>query len=132
VNSTALRVDTHAELGFCSEHCRSRFLADPERYVAAAVADETLPTLPRITEASGAIHLSVDGMTCASCVSTVESALNAVPGVIDTRRRTTILGSLDASPRCGPGPDRWRIHLEFRRDRRPPPDGRLAGGQRPP
>jgi YHS domain-containing protein len=85
VNSTALRVDTHPELGFCSEHCRSRFLADPERYVAATAADDTPGTLPRRAEASGAIHLSVDGMTCASCVSTVESALKSVPGVIDAR-----------------------------------------------
>ena len=37
------------------------------------------------TEPAGTVHLSVDGMTCASCVSTVETALSAVPGVVDAR-----------------------------------------------
>jgi Cu+-exporting ATPase len=36
-------------------------------------------------EPIGTTQLSVTGMTCASCVSTVESALSAVPGVVDAR-----------------------------------------------
>jgi Cu+-exporting ATPase len=85
LNSTALRVDGRPQLGFCSEQCRRSFLADPERYATAASADDAAPTPSGRTEATGAIHLSVEGMTCASCVSTVESALSSVPGVIDAR-----------------------------------------------
>ncbi|HSJ83199.1 MAG TPA: heavy metal translocating P-type ATPase [Acidimicrobiia bacterium] len=85
VSSTALRADGHPELGFCSEHCRGSFLADPERYTAATSTDDTAQPPSARTEVIGAIHLSVSGMTCGSCVSTVETALSAVPGVIDAR-----------------------------------------------
>ena len=42
---------------------------------APAPAKEVPPDEP------AAIHLGVGGMSCASCVATVERALNAVPGV---------------------------------------------------
>ncbi|MEX0700453.1 MAG: cation transporter, partial [Acidimicrobiia bacterium] len=98
VGPDALHADGYPELGFCSEHCHRRFLADPERYVEDTAFDdgaeldeeeETIDYLPKAppgrTKPTGTIHLAVEGMTCASCVSRVESALSAVPGVIDAR-----------------------------------------------
>ncbi|HLF42987.1 MAG TPA: heavy metal translocating P-type ATPase [Acidimicrobiia bacterium] len=97
VGRSALQVDGYPKFGFCSEHCRRRFLADPERYLEDTASDDgaesddeepavdTPKSPPGRTESTGTIHLAVEGMTCGSCVSTVESALNAVPGVIDAR-----------------------------------------------
>jgi len=39
--------------------------------------------LPQLASATGALDLSIQGMTCASCVARVEKALRKVPGVID-------------------------------------------------
>jgi Cu+-exporting ATPase len=97
VGPGALQVTGYPGVGFCSEHCRRRFLADPERYLEDVAFDDgadleqekTVDNPPQArsgrTERTGTIHLAVVGMTCASCVSTVESALSAVPGVIDAR-----------------------------------------------
>jgi len=97
VGPGALQADGYPGLGFCSEHCRRRFLADPEQYIEDTASDDGadsyeeetagVPTAdpPGRTERAGTIHLAVAGMTCASCVSTVESALAGVPGVIDAR-----------------------------------------------
>ncbi|WP_374422016.1 heavy metal translocating P-type ATPase [Paracoccus sp. (in: a-proteobacteria)] len=51
---------------------------------------------------SGAVELSVRGMTCASCVGRVERALRAVPGVSDAAvnlatERATVQGSADTA-----------------------------------
>ena len=85
VSPGALQVDEYPAFGFCSDHCLRSFLADPERYVEGTAAEDTPKTPPGRAEPIGTTHLSVEGMTCASCVSTVESALSAVPGVIDAR-----------------------------------------------
>jgi len=95
LSSSALQVDGYPEFGFCSEHCRRSFLADPEHYTTGdAPGDGHGPdrehlsrntSTPGRAEPTGTTHLAVEGMTCASCVSTVESALGAVPGVIDAR-----------------------------------------------
>ena len=87
VGPDAATVEGYPEVGFCSEHCRREFTANPERYlgviddhhaVTEMVAVSRRPTIA--TPAVDSIHLSIQGMTCASCVSTVESALNSVPG----------------------------------------------------
>ncbi|HKZ25749.1 MAG TPA: HAD-IC family P-type ATPase, partial [Acidimicrobiia bacterium] len=93
VGAGALQVDGYPEFGFCSEHCRTEFSAHPERYsrgtdvesmdseiLEARVDDRAMSMV-----GSDSIHLSVEGMTCASCVSTVEKALGSVPGVIEAR-----------------------------------------------
>ncbi|MEX2133626.1 MAG: heavy metal translocating P-type ATPase [Acidimicrobiia bacterium] len=93
VDADGRTVDHYPEFGFCSEHCRTEFIAHPERYAETTGVDSTGSethedrvddrAMPMV--GSDSIHLSVEGMTCASCVSTVESALSAVPGVIDAR-----------------------------------------------
>ncbi|MEX2652633.1 MAG: heavy metal translocating P-type ATPase, partial [Acidimicrobiia bacterium] len=93
VGPDALRVEGYSEFGFCSEHCRKEFIADPARYAdqtdddpeGSEVAEARTEERAMAAVGSNSIHLSVEGMTCASCVSTVESALAGVPGVIDAR-----------------------------------------------
>ena len=51
---------------------------------------------------SGPIELSIEGMTCASCVGRIERALRAVPGVTEAvvnlaMERATVRGSADAA-----------------------------------
>ncbi|WP_306565914.1 heavy metal translocating P-type ATPase [Aquabacterium sp.] len=51
---------------------------------------------------SSTIELSIEGMTCASCVGRVERALKAVPGVVEASvnlatERATIRGAVDAA-----------------------------------
>ena len=86
-------VDGYPELGFCSEHCRTEFSAHPERYgrrtdvdsIGSEISEARVDDRAMSMAGSDSIHLSVEGMTCASCVSTVEKALSSVPGVIDAR-----------------------------------------------
>ena len=97
VNASALTAEGYPEFGFCSEHCRRTFLAEPERYTQGVPSSSEVelgmpkrkiePTGDVLTRTApvGTVHLSVEGMTCASCVSTVESALGSVPGVIEAR-----------------------------------------------
>src|SRR5207302_9305366 len=62
---------------------------DPERARRRARAGAAVSTTPRtaVTTAQGAaardVTLAIEGMTCASCVRTVERALAKVPGVTD-------------------------------------------------
>jgi Cu+-exporting ATPase len=93
---------------FCNPNCLKRFQSEPERFLARpksdvrsqnaegrmleadsgermAEGDSGLPE-PVILEKPGlgkteTVTLSVNGMTCASCVATVEKALNRLPGV---------------------------------------------------
>jgi len=93
---------------FCNPNCLKRFQAEPERFLAQATSDvrsqnaevrmagadsgmrmaESASVLPEpvILEKpelgkTETITLSVGGMSCASCVATVEKALNRLPGV---------------------------------------------------
>ena len=93
---------------FCNPSCLKRFQAEPERFLTQpkseirsqnaegrmfeadsgermAVSESMLPE-PVILEKAEfgkteTVTLSVGGMTCASCVATVEKALNRLPGV---------------------------------------------------
>ncbi len=71
-------------------------LLRPQLVAAIENAGYTVPA------ASGPIELSVQGMTCASCVGRVEKALKAVPGVTDAvvnlaTERATVQGAADAA-----------------------------------
>jgi Cu+-exporting ATPase len=83
---------------FCAVSCKEKFDATPEQYVngdrpGASALVQFGPVASRETagdsvaasgHASGAaarIDIGIQGMHCASCVSTIEGALTAVPGV---------------------------------------------------
>jgi len=81
---------------FCNPNCLKRFQAEPERFLLHENGDSPperedarySPRFPEpvILEKSGlgkteTATLSVGGMSCASCVATVEKALNRLPGV---------------------------------------------------
>jgi len=76
---------------FCSTSCLRRFQAEPERFLklteSAGMTEESRAVLepaplkkPELGRTQTAT-LSVGGMSCASCVATVEKALNRLPGV---------------------------------------------------
>ncbi len=99
VGEGSLRVEGHPDLGFCSEHCRSAFLADPDRYLGESEGEghgghHGHGDSDEEEEDDGGhgfagrrdiIHLSVEGMSCASCVATIEKALSSTPGVVAAR-----------------------------------------------
>ncbi|MBM3323665.1 HAD-IC family P-type ATPase, partial [candidate division WOR-3 bacterium] len=84
---------------FCNPNCLKRFMSEPERFLqgqspkdegqvaqgeARAAKDERPePVLPEkpVLGRTQTVTLSVGGMTCASCVATVENALRQLPGV---------------------------------------------------
>ena len=76
---------------FCNPGCMKRFQAEPERFLKTAASsgmEESTSVLPEpvILEKpelgrTETVTLSVGGMSCASCVATVEKALNRLPGV---------------------------------------------------
>lgn len=93
VGANALKLDNHPDVGFCSNHCRTAYQADPASFEAGtdhaqeSVPSEVEESVDAETSATttGTIHLALEGMTCASCVATIESALESAPGVIDAR-----------------------------------------------
>jgi Cu+-exporting ATPase len=79
---------------FCSSRCRDRFAAEPSRYVGSVPASapqlDTTPLHGVPTHSRSyselvieRLFLSIEGMTCASCVSRVERAIARLPGVVD-------------------------------------------------
>ncbi|GMR01723.1 MAG: heavy metal translocating P-type ATPase [Acidimicrobiia bacterium] len=96
VGTDALTVEGYPEYGFCSNHCLEAFTSSPDRYLEQAGTDETededdpvgsgvLVGVPAGPGGSETLHVALEGMTCSSCVSTIEGALNALPGVVDAR-----------------------------------------------
>ncbi len=78
---------------FCSESCHDKFQQEPENYIEAPASEEK----PADEEESCHSHphthihdaeheqkarLGIKGMSCASCVSGIEEALNDIPGVV--------------------------------------------------
>jgi Cu+-exporting ATPase len=73
---------------FCSLFCKKKFDADPEKY--SRQSREPMPgpapnmppvSIPAAREGTVRLDLPVSGMTCATCVATVEKALKKLPGV---------------------------------------------------
>jgi Cu+-exporting ATPase len=62
---------------FCSEKCHGRFLDEPERYSAAAP-----PAKKECAAELQKIRLAIKGMSCASCVTRIERALENCPGAV--------------------------------------------------
>jgi Cu+-exporting ATPase len=74
---------------FCNQSCMKRFQAEPGRFIAGEDEGRRQKPEVRMPVAEGkpelgkteTTTLSVAGMTCASCVFTVEKALSRLPGV---------------------------------------------------
>ncbi len=82
-----------SDAGYPATSEAAPFQAEDRSDEAALLADE-----PR-EEASGSTTLTIENMHCASCVSTVEKALSAVPGVTSASvnlatRRATVQGAV--------------------------------------
>jgi Cu+-exporting ATPase len=87
--AAARRLHEGREVLFCAEGCARAFDADPAKYVEEPLADRRpMPALPahetaaeRVPDRGESMSLALRGMHCASCVTTIEKALTAVPGV---------------------------------------------------
>jgi P-type Cu+ transporter len=84
--AAARREHAGREIFFCAEGCARAFDADPARYLEGVEAPPrpmtARPERAAASEAAeGSMSLSLRGMHCASCVTTIENALSAVPGV---------------------------------------------------
>ena len=83
---------------FCAVSCKEKFDVNPEKYsngesgkapavvqidqMGIAASPETpAGSSSSVGDSSARVDIGIHGMSCASCVSTVESALAAVPGV---------------------------------------------------
>jgi Cu+-exporting ATPase len=79
---------------FCNPSCLKRFMSEPDRFLKSEVqgpeskvqmTEAELPEPVLLDKAelgkTQTVTLAVGGMTCASCVATVEKALNRLPGV---------------------------------------------------
>ncbi|HEX7320905.1 MAG TPA: heavy metal translocating P-type ATPase [bacterium] len=66
---------------FCNQNCLDRFKADPERFLAKPklILDESL--VKKIPGRTETVIMPVSGMSCASCVLTIEKTINSLPGV---------------------------------------------------
>ncbi|BCQ43688.1 hypothetical protein ERHA55_12150 [Erwinia rhapontici] len=108
------QVGYHASLPEGASHPKPDTLTESEPQPEALTA--SLPELPATTPASDpdSYQLLIDGMSCASCVSRVQSALQNVAGVSQARvnlaeRSALVLGSaspaalIDAVSRAGYG-----------------------------
>jgi Cu+-exporting ATPase len=143
--AAARRVHEGREVLFCAEGCARAFDADPERYAAEAApaTPRPMPALPVHAPAAQSapdgresMSLALKGMHCASCVTTIEKALAAVPGVegasvnlgtgraeirgagLDSGRLVSAVraSGYDAEPAAGPrhGDDETRERREVR------------------
>ncbi len=108
-HAAARRVVGGRQILFCAEGCAKAFDASPDRYLRPEAASSPRPSLPTLARsapepASGeGLSLSLEGMHCASCVTTIERALEAVPGVsrasvnLGTGRARVLGAGLDAA-----------------------------------
>ena len=93
-SAAARRKHKGRRIYFCATGCAEAFDKEPEKYLAARGRPSPEPSpagrggqisLPvfKATETAepGGVSLALSGMHCASCVTTIEKALAAVPGV---------------------------------------------------
>jgi Cu+-exporting ATPase len=68
---------------FCSVGCRDKFVADPGKYLEGGAEPMATGETAETKQTGGTVRLRipVGGMTCASCVETVERGLSRLEGV---------------------------------------------------
>ena len=68
---------------FCSTNCKSKFDAEPESFLTPHAPKEEINKAKLKAAGKGAtVTLPIAGMNCASCVNTIEGALNGTEGVV--------------------------------------------------
>jgi len=74
---------------FCSTNCKTKFDADPASFVSPHAPKEESKSHKAETAKkkkpagkTTSVVLPIEGMTCASCVNTIEGALNSTEGVV--------------------------------------------------
>ena len=69
---------------FCSTNCKNKFDAEPDSFLTPRTSkEEVKKAKPKPTGKSATIILPIAGMNCASCVNTIEGALNGAEGVVN-------------------------------------------------
>ena len=95
-------------------HVSSKYLADAEKNAKMTTNTSCLPPPTHTTK----IRFHVEGMTCASCVTLIESALKDIPGTQDAQVSlltgmvtiTSMEGGMDGLP--APHPAAWASAIE--------------------
>ncbi len=105
-DTVAKRTERDIAYYFCSDRCVAAFDAEPSRYTAPTSTTPGVPTAAAnpiqydpmrasvadllgavrgagFTPAGQSVRLKVGGLYCAECVTRIEQALKAVPGVLD-------------------------------------------------
>lgn len=90
-NAAATREHMGNTFYFCSDQCAATFDGDPHKYAhpdpvaEIQVAGSATTGFNPILSGPLQVELPVAGLTCTSCVSTVENTLQEVPGVVDAQ-----------------------------------------------
>lgn len=66
---------------FCNTSCLKKFKADPEKFLKQPNFFLPIDKVKKVVGKTDNITLPVSGMSCASCVLTIEKAVNSLPGV---------------------------------------------------
>ncbi|MEO0084878.1 MAG: heavy metal translocating P-type ATPase [candidate division WOR-3 bacterium] len=66
---------------FCSLSCLEKFKADPQKFLVSPKPVIPLSTEMKKISNAKTVTISIKGMTCASCVLTIENALKKLPGI---------------------------------------------------
>lgn len=66
---------------FCNPSCLDKFKAEPGKFLEPAPEPVLLKEPVALSGETAKLSIPISGMTCASCASTVEKALNAIPGM---------------------------------------------------
>ncbi len=66
---------------FCNQNCLDRFKAEPERFLAKPKLILDKAVMKKIPGKTETVTMPVSGMSCASCVLTIEKTVNSLPGV---------------------------------------------------
>ncbi|MFQ5906796.1 MAG: cation transporter, partial [bacterium] len=68
---------------FCNPTCLQKFKEDPVKFLMPElkIPEPAMQQPVKVSGRSSKVILPISGMTCASCASTVEKALNGLPGV---------------------------------------------------